>query len=62
MAKKSALSNKNFYLYSNDLEILLDNLNGDNFNEIKNYFVSFMSANAIYNNYNQNNKNKTEDE
>lgn len=54
MAKKSVLSDKNFYLNSNDLEILLDNINGDNFNEIKNYFVSFMSANAIYTNYNQN--------
>lgn len=30
--------------------------------KLKIIFVSFMSANAIYNNYNQNNKNKTEDE
>lgn len=51
MAKKSALVDENIYLNSKDLEILLDNLNKDNFKEIKNYFVSFMSSSALYNNY-----------
>ena len=49
MAKKSALdSDKNFYLNKNDLETLFDNLNNENFNETKSYFVSFMSCGAIY--------------
>lgn len=55
MAKRSALdSNENFYLNRNDLETLFDNLNNDNFNETKSYFVSFMSCGAIYKKYRTN--------
>lgn len=59
MAKKSALNNENYYLNINDLEVLFDNLDGKNFKELKSYFVSFMSASALYENFNQN-KNKSE--
>lgn len=51
MAKKSAISNDTFYINFDELEILLDNLNKENFNDIKSYFVSFMSAGALNENY-----------
>ncbi len=61
MAKRSALdSNENFYLNRNDLETLFDNLNNDNFNETKSYFVSFMSCGAIYKKYIINKKEESE--
>lgn len=63
MAKKSALnSDETFYLNNNDLEILFNELNNDNFNEAKSYFVSFMSCSAIYKKYitNKNENKKSE--
>lgn len=54
MAKKSALTEENYYLNRNDLEVLFDSLDRENFKELKSYFVSFMSANAIYENYKKN--------
>lgn len=58
MAKKSSISDDNFYINPNELEILLDNLNKENFNDIKSYFVSFMSVGALSKNYENNRRDK----
>lgn len=55
MTKKSISDDDStIYLSANDLENILDNLNDDNFNEIKSYFISFMCSSAINKNYFEN--------
>jgi hypothetical protein len=56
MAKKASLDNENFYLNQDDIEVIFDVLNKENFDEFKSYFVSFMSASALYQNYTKNKK------
>lgn len=52
LAKISALdTNKSFYLDANYLEILMNSMNNDNFNDLKTYFVSFMSSYVLSENY-----------
>ena len=54
LAKSSALDkNKSFYLDANNLEILMNSINQDNFSDAKTYFVSFMSAYVLSENYRQ---------
>ncbi|TMS42020.1 MAG: hypothetical protein FGO69_06280 [Methanobacterium sp.] len=54
LAKSSALDkNKSFYLDANNLEIIMNAINQDNFNDAKTYFVSFMSAYVLSENYRQ---------
>lgn len=57
MAKKSALTNENYYLNSDDLDILFEKIEDENFTEFKSYFVSFMSSSALYKNYAENKTN-----
>lgn len=52
LAKMSALDkNKSFWLDENSMQILQDAIDSENFNKIKNYFVSFMSIYALTENY-----------
>ncbi len=52
LAKISALdTNKSFYLDSNNLEILMNSMNQNNFSDLKTYFVSFMSSYVLTENY-----------
>lgn len=61
MAKKAALDKETSFSFKmEDLEFLLDNLNEDEFEDIKSYFVSFMSASAIRMNYYITNKRRKE--
>ena len=61
LAKSSALDkNKSFYLDANNLEILMNSINQDNFNDAKTYFVSFMSAYVLSENYKQRKVKKTQ--
>lgn len=54
LAKSSALDkNKSFYLDVNNLEIIMNSINQDNFSDTKTYFVSFMSAYVLSENYKQ---------
>jgi hypothetical protein len=56
LAKKSALDkNESNYVSEDSLKIIFDSLNSEQFSDIKNNFVSFMSVSAISKNY-QNNK------
>lgn len=56
LAKKSALDkNESNYVSEDSLKIIFDSLNSEQFSDIKNNFVSFMSVAAISKNY-QNNK------
>ncbi|MFZ3060847.1 MAG: hypothetical protein WA102_14055 [Candidatus Methanoperedens sp.] len=56
LAKKSALDkNESNYVSEDNLKIIFDSLNAEQFSDIKNNFVSFMSVAAISRNY-QNNK------
>ena len=52
LAKSSALDkNKSYYLNANNLETVMDNINQKNFSDAKTYFVSFMSAYVLSENY-----------
>jgi hypothetical protein len=52
IAKHSALEGKtSSYVKADNLDIIMTNLTNDNFDKIKNYFVSFMSAYVISSNY-----------
>jgi hypothetical protein len=54
LAKSTALDkNKSFYLDANNLELLMNSINQDNFSDAKTYFVSFMSAYVLSENYRQ---------
>lgn len=48
MAKKSSLSEENFYSNGKELEIFFDGFDNEDFAEVKSYFVSFMSSSALY--------------
>lgn len=54
MAKRSILNNENPYLNNNTLEKFWNQLDDENFDELKSYFIAFMSANVIYSNYKKN--------
>lgn len=62
LAKISAADEKmNFYLNANHLGTVLDSINHANFEDAKNYFVSFMSAYVLWeNSKKRNNKSKQE--
>ncbi|AUB59562.1 hypothetical protein DSECCO2_427850 [anaerobic digester metagenome] len=52
LAKISALDNKkSFYLDANHLETLMNSIDQNNFSDMKTYFVSFMSAYVLSENY-----------
>lgn len=52
LAKISALdNNKSFYLDANHLETLMNSIDQNNFSDMKTYFVSFMSAYVLSENY-----------
>ena len=51
MAKRSILDSDNPYLNSITLEKFLNQIDTVNFEELKSYFISFMSASVIYSNY-----------
>ncbi|MDO8991008.1 MAG: hypothetical protein Q7U91_15400 [Sideroxyarcus sp.] len=54
LAKSSALDkNKSYYLNANNLETVMNNINQKNFSDAKTYFVSFMSAYVLSENYRQ---------
>ncbi|MCE7698014.1 MAG: hypothetical protein K8E24_003985 [Methanobacterium paludis] len=54
LAKFSALDkNKSFYLNANYLEKIMNSINQSNFSDAKTYFVSFMSAYVLSENYRQ---------
>ncbi|WP_298523159.1 hypothetical protein [uncultured Methanobrevibacter sp.] len=54
MAKKSALSDVEFYSNGKELEVFFDEFENEDFAEVKSYFVSFMSSSALYEKQNQN--------
>lgn len=57
LAKISALdNNKNFYLDANHLETLMNSIDQSNFSDMKTYFVSFMSAYVLSENYSKKQK------
>jgi len=61
LAKSSALDkNKNFYLDANHLETLMNYMDQNNFSDVKTYFVSFMSAYVLSENYRKKQKQKKE--
>ena len=59
MAKKSSLSDENFYSNGKELEIFFNEFDNEDFAEVKSYFVSFMSSSALYRKFKMENKNET---
>ena len=62
MAKRSSLSDEKFYPNRNELEIFFNEFDNEDFNEVKSYFVSFMSSSALYAKYSETNKNNDKGE
>lgn len=58
MAKKSSLSDENFYPNGKELEIFFNEFDNEDFAEVKSYFVSFMSSSALYGKFKMENKNE----